>query len=115
MKHLLTLFIGALIFTSCQEKTIDYHFTYPQGKYKALILSYDDGTIEDIQVAQLFDKHNLVGTFNLNSAYLGTTRGWPQKDGDTVYQRYVPKDSLNIIYKNEEGKTPLLILNLIKN
>ena len=58
MKHLLTLFIGALIFTSCQEKTIDYHFTYPQGKYKALILSYDDGTIEDIQVAQLFDKHN---------------------------------------------------------
>ena len=102
IKKVLFIFVGALIFASCQEKSIDYNFTYPQGKFKALILSYDDGTIEDIKLAQLFDKHDLIGTFNLNSGFLGTTRGWPQKDGDTVYQRYVPKDSLTTIYKNHE-------------
>lgn len=77
-------------------------FTYPDGNTKALILSYDDGTIQDIELTQLFDKNNLVGTFNLNSKYLGVTRGWPQQNGDTIYQRYVPKDSLLIIYKNHE-------------
>ncbi|GAA4235021.1 polysaccharide deacetylase family protein [Postechiella marina] len=67
-----------------------------------MVLSYDDGTIEDIELARLFDKNKLVGTFNLNSRYLGVTRSWPQKNGDTIYQKYVPKDSLLIIYKNHE-------------
>lgn len=87
---------------SCKEKPSFIDFTYPNGKFKALILSYDDGTIQDVELAQLFDKHNLKGTFNLNSGYLGVTRGWPQKNGDTIYQKYVPKDSLLIIYKNHE-------------
>jgi peptidoglycan/xylan/chitin deacetylase (PgdA/CDA1 family) len=103
MRRLIILFYGCfLLFSSCNEKAEFLDFTYPEGKYKALVLSYDDGTIEDIQLANLFDKHNLVGTFNLNSKFLGTRRGWPQKNGDTVFQRYVPKDSLLSIYKNHE-------------
>jgi peptidoglycan/xylan/chitin deacetylase (PgdA/CDA1 family) len=91
-----------LLLFSCDEKPNFIDFTYPQGKTKALVLSYDDGTIQDIELAQLFEKNNLVGTFNLNSKYLGVKRGWPQQNGDTIYQRYVPKDSLLIIYKNHE-------------
>lgn len=97
---LFTAFISLL--TSCNEKPSFIDFTYPDGKTKALVLSYDDGGIQDIELAQLFDKNNLIGTFNLNSKYLGETRGWPQQNGDTIYQRYVPKDSLLIIYKNHE-------------
>ena len=43
------------------------HLTYPDGKTKALVLSYDDGPIEDIQLARLFDQYDLVGTFKLNA------------------------------------------------
>lgn len=91
-----------LLCLSCNEKPSFIDFTYPDGKSKALVLSYDDGTIQDIELARLFDQNNLVGTFNLNSGYLGVTRGWPQTDGDTIFQKYVPKDSLLIIYKNHE-------------
>ncbi len=97
-------FLGIVILTffSCTEPATFISFTYPEGKYKALLLSYDDGVIEDVQLTKLFDKHGLKGTFNLNSAYIGATRGWPQENGDTIYQRYVPKDSLLIVYKNHE-------------
>jgi peptidoglycan/xylan/chitin deacetylase (PgdA/CDA1 family) len=98
---ILSLAIISLLF-SCNEKPSFVDFTYPEGKTKALVLSYDDGTIQDIELTELFDKNNLIGTFNLNSKYLGVRRGWPQQNGDTIYQRYVPKDSLLIIYKNHE-------------
>jgi peptidoglycan/xylan/chitin deacetylase (PgdA/CDA1 family) len=96
------LFLLSLLFLSCENRKEFNGFTYPYGKYKALILSYDDGTIEDLNLVDLLDKNNLVGTFNLNSAYLGATRSWPQKNGDTIYQKYVPRDSLNKIYANHE-------------
>ena len=96
----ITVFISLLV--SCNEKPNFINFTYPEGKTKALVLSYDDGTIQDIELAKLFDENNLIGTFNLNSKYLGVKKGWPQQNGDTIYQRYVPKDSLLIIYKNHE-------------
>lgn len=98
----LVFLIFILVLVSCDEKPSFRYFTYPEGNTKALILSYDDGTIQDIELAGLFEKNNLVGTFNLNSEYLGVTRGWPQQNGDTIYQRYVPKDSLLIIYKSHE-------------
>ena len=45
---------------------------FPQGKTKALILSYDDGRSEDRQLVQLMNKYGLIGTFHLNSNKLGT-------------------------------------------
>lgn len=45
---------------------------FPQGKNKALILSYDDGRLEDRQLVQLMNKYGLKGTFHLNSNKLGT-------------------------------------------
>lgn len=101
-RNVIVIFTFIYCLVSCNEKPSFSSFTYPNGRTKALILSYDDGTIQDIELAKLFDKYNLVGTFNLNSKYLGVTRGWPQQNGDTIYQRYVPKDSLLIIYKNHE-------------
>ncbi|MBO6881043.1 polysaccharide deacetylase family protein [Winogradskyella sp.] len=101
-RNVLIIITFISLFVSCHEPPSFVGFTYPDGNTKALILSYDDGTIQDIELAALFDKNHLIGTFNLNSKYLGVTRGWPQQDGDTIYQRYVPKDSLLIIYNNHE-------------
>lgn len=101
-RHILIITVFISLLVSCNKKPNFINFTYPEGKTKALVLSYDDGTIQDIELAKLFDENNLIGTFNLNSKYLGVKRGWPQQNGDTIYQRYVPKDSLLIIYKNHE-------------
>lgn len=40
---------------------------FPQGKAKAMTLSYDDGVEQDIRLMEIMDRHGLKGTFNLNS------------------------------------------------
>jgi peptidoglycan/xylan/chitin deacetylase (PgdA/CDA1 family) len=45
---------------------------FPEGKTKALILSYDDGRTEDRQLVKLMNKYHLIGTFHLNSNKLST-------------------------------------------
>ena len=40
---------------------------FPEGKTKALTLSYDDGVEQDIELIDIMNKYGLKGTFNLNS------------------------------------------------
>lgn len=40
---------------------------FPGGKLKALTFSYDDGVEQDKRLIEIFKKHNLRATFNLNS------------------------------------------------
>ena len=91
-----------ILVISCDKEEKIAIFSYPEGKYKALVMSYDDGVVDDIHLISLFDKNSIVGTFNLNSEYLGMTRGWPTQNGDTIYQSYVQRDSLLIVYKDHE-------------
>ena len=42
------------------------------GKMKALTFSYDDGTLQDKRLVELFHKYGMKATFNLNSELLGT-------------------------------------------
>ena len=46
-------------------KKIEYR--YPGGKLKALTMSYDDGTIHDRRLVEIFNRHGIKGTFHLNS------------------------------------------------
>jgi peptidoglycan-N-acetylglucosamine deacetylase len=94
------LLIGIAASFMKKENVID--FVYPDGNTKALIMSYDDGTIDDIKLIRLFDENKIIGTFNLNSGLLGTTQVWPQKNADTIVYKYLPKDSLLSIYNNHE-------------
>jgi peptidoglycan/xylan/chitin deacetylase (PgdA/CDA1 family) len=40
---------------------------FPEGKNKALTLSYDDGVQQDIKMIEILDKYGIKCTFNLNS------------------------------------------------
>lgn len=39
---------------------------FPEGRPKALTLSYDDGVEQDIRLMEILDKHGLKCTFNIN-------------------------------------------------
>ena len=47
---------------------------YPQGKTKAVTVSYDDGIPADLKLAAILDKYNMKGTFNICSSLLGKER-----------------------------------------
>ena len=44
---------------------------FPGGKTRALVLSYDDGPVQDRRLIQLLNQYQLKGTFHLNSGRLG--------------------------------------------
>jgi len=51
-----------------------YHFMrFPGGKGKTVTLSYDDGVIQDIRLAQILNKYGMKGTFNLCSGLIPAT------------------------------------------
>lgn len=47
---------------------------FPNARKKALTMSYDDGTVHDRRLAELFDQYGIRGTFHLNSGLLGDSR-----------------------------------------
>ncbi|MFA9380023.1 MAG: polysaccharide deacetylase family protein [Acetanaerobacterium sp.] len=48
------------------------HPCFPEGKTKALTLSYDDGQIHDKRLVQILNQNNIKATFHLNSGLFGT-------------------------------------------
>ena len=48
-------------------------FCYPEGRYKALTMSYDDGVVQDRRLVEIFNKYGLKGSFHINSARLGSS------------------------------------------
>ena len=81
MKTSLLSFILIIFFNSTRAQTnseiakigIPIEMLFPEGKSKALILSYDDGRTEDRRLVKLMNKYSLIGTFHLNSNKLGLT------------------------------------------
>ena len=51
------------------------YICFPEGNYKALTLSYDDGKITDRRLIDILNQNGIRGTFHLNSEYLGETEG----------------------------------------
>jgi len=43
---------------------------FPGGRHKALTASYDDGSIHDRRLVQIFNAHGVRGAFHLNSGFL---------------------------------------------
>ena len=43
---------------------------FPEGKTKALTMSYDDGRDHDLRLIEIFNKYGIKGTFHLNSSVI---------------------------------------------
>jgi len=71
------------------KSSIPVEMLFPEGKSKALILSFDDGNVADKQLVKLMNEYGLVGTFHLNSNKLGT-------------KEYLTKEEINNLYKGHE-------------
>lgn len=48
---------------------------FPQGKAKAVTLSYDDGSKHDIKLKEIIDEYGVKCTFNINSALVAKNEG----------------------------------------
>lgn len=92
----LILFIASGVFSQKNEEIdsvgLKVEMLFPGGKTKALILSYDDGTIHDRRLVQLMNKYHLIGTFHLNSNKLNS---------DNPFS-YLNKAEIKSLYKGHE-------------
>ena len=74
------------------KSAINIEMLFPEGKNKALILSYDDGAMQDRKLVELMNKHHLIGTFHLNSNKLGSDKDF----------NYLKKEEIKDLYKGHE-------------
>lgn len=71
---------------------------FPQGRYKAVTLSYDDGRIEDRKLVSILNRNGLKGTFHLNFGYLnGKDKGEEER-----YGKRVSEDEITQLYQGHE-------------
>ena len=96
MKKYALLFLFITTFSVVAQKTseiaktaVKIEMLFPEGKTKALLLSYDDGTIHDRKLVKLMNKYHLIGTFHLNSNKLGTD----------IYFDYLNKAEIKQLYE----------------
>lgn len=63
---------------------------FPQGRHKAVTLSYDDGRIEDRKLVSILNQYGLKGTFHLNFGYLnGKDKGEEERYGKRVSEKEI--------------------------
>jgi hypothetical protein len=74
------------------------YICFPEGKAKALTMSYDDGKVEDIRLLEIFNKYGIRGTFNLNYGIMIS---------DQSGQKHprIPKEKITELYKGHEIAT----------
>jgi peptidoglycan-N-acetylglucosamine deacetylase len=60
-------------------------FSFPQGKYKALVMSFDDGNLQDKKLIDIFNANGIRGTFHLNSGLMGNSDKVPAAEVKSVY------------------------------
>lgn len=74
------------------------YICYPQGRYKAVTLSYDDGRIEDRRLVSILNRYGLKGTFHLNFGYLnGKDKGEEER-----YGKRIAEEEVSTLYQGHE-------------
>ncbi len=59
---------------------------FPGGKHKVLTMSYDDGREEDRRLVDIFNRHGIKGTFNLNAGILNDPARIPMSEYPELYK-----------------------------
>ncbi len=63
-------------------------FAYPGGRWKALVMSYDDGHDQDRGLAPLFDRHGIRGTFHLCNGWFNNSTFLTSAEVPTLFARH---------------------------
>jgi len=71
------------------------------GKQKAVTFSYDDGTVQDIFLTELFNKYGLKATFNLNSGVFGKNKILIRQNQKVCFYRIHAED-VKYVYEGHE-------------
>jgi peptidoglycan-N-acetylglucosamine deacetylase len=72
---------------------------FPQGKMKALTLSYDDGVEQDRKLVEILNRYGIKATFNLNSGIQSGSSQW-ERNGITIRRMNVK--ALPALYMGHE-------------
>ena len=105
MKQCLILLLAlGISFASSAEPNMIYEqraFSFPGGLTKALVLSYDDGLVQDARFIELLSACGIKGTFHINSGRLGMQAAWmTELIGDPGW--YVKAEDLADVYREHE-------------
>lgn len=65
---------------------MNLYYCYPEGKYKALTMSYDDGRQQDERLVEIFNQYGIKGTFNLNFGLMGKLERITKEKAKKLYQ-----------------------------
>ncbi|WP_349671227.1 polysaccharide deacetylase family protein [Lacrimispora sp.] len=68
------------------ENMKNIYICYPEGKHKALTMSYDDGRLEDRRLTQLFNQYGIKGTFHINSGLADQEERLKPEEWSEVYR-----------------------------
>lgn len=77
------------------------NFSFPNGKLKSLIMSFDDGSEYDRLLVEKLNRANIVGTFHLNSARLGQKAEWLSSEFNTDVA-FVSESEIASLYNGHE-------------
>lgn len=64
------------------------YIRFPEGKSKALTLSYDDGVEADIRLVKIMNRYGLKGAFNLNSGLFPHPGNHNRMDEERAYNTF---------------------------
>lgn len=73
------------------------YLLFPDGKEKALTLSYDDGVDTDIRFIELLEKYKVKCTFNINSGCF-SPEGSVRQEGQVHFR--LPESAVKTVYDN---------------
>lgn len=78
---------------------------FPGNKPKAVTFSYDDGVKQDIRLCDVFNRHGMKGTFNLNSAFIGHSEGRSKLTVEEI-QKYILDAGHEVAVHGEYHRAP---------
>ena len=65
---------------------MNIYYCFPQGKAKALTMSYDDGKVQDRKLVSIFNRYGIKGTFNLNYGLMDQPPRIPAEEIRKLYR-----------------------------
>lgn len=81
-------------------KRMDY-MLFPDGKRKAMTLSYDDGVVQDRRLVRILNQYNMKCTFNLGAGVLGAHEEL-KMGSKTVDVSKIDPDEVAALYADHE-------------